>query len=124
MLVWEISAFWAVFLQMSIIAPLLAFLHFMEFEAIFSREINVNMREKSVHTRPSRHRVSVNIKSPNERKSKKNCYEQKKSANRRSRYILTNNDIYPYDITNIKEQMKEWDADDNNQMLKDKYRDP
>jgi hypothetical protein len=37
---------------------------------------------------------------------------------------LTNNDIYPYDITNIKEQMKEWDADDNNQMLKDKYRDP
>jgi hypothetical protein len=92
---------------MSIIAPLLAFLHFMEIEAIFSREINVNMREKSVHTRPSRHRVSVNINSQNERKSKKNCYEQKKSANRRSRYILTNNDIYPYDITNIKEQMKE-----------------
>jgi uncharacterized membrane protein len=71
----------------------------------------VTIREKSVNTRPSRHEctfvVQVNIKSQKERKSKKNCYEQKKSANRRSRYILTNNDIYPYDITNIKEQMKE-----------------
>jgi len=35
---------------MSITAPLLAFLHFMDFEAkimsIFSREINVNIKEK------------------------------------------------------------------------------
>ena len=33
MLIWEISVFWAVFLHISVIAPLLAFLHFAHFEA-------------------------------------------------------------------------------------------
>ena len=33
MLIWKIFVFWAVFLHMSAIAPLLAFLHFVHFEA-------------------------------------------------------------------------------------------
>ena len=61
----------------------------------------VTIREKSVNTRPSRHEctfvVQVNIKSQKERKSKKNCYEQKKSANRRSRYIMVYIYIYYVD---------------------------
>ena len=71
---------------MNIIAPLLEFLQFMDFEAkimsVFSREINVNIREKGVNTRPSRHKceffAQVNIRSQNERKPKENCNEQKK----------------------------------------------
>ena len=72
-------------IEMSIIAPLLR--HFCT-----SWKKKVTIREKNVNTRPSRHEctfvVQVNIKSQKERKSKKNCYEQKKSANRRSRYIM------------------------------------
>ena len=45
------SAFWAVFLHMNVIAPLLAFLHFVHFEgknmSVFSREISVNTQEKT-----------------------------------------------------------------------------
>jgi hypothetical protein len=51
---------------MNIIAPLLEFLHFINFEAkiisVFSREINVNIREKNVNTRPSRHKCDVFLK--------------------------------------------------------------
>ena len=72
------------FLHMSIIEPLLPFLHFMDFEAkimsVFSREISV----KNVNTRPSRHKcaffVQVNIKIQNERKSRKNTALSRKKC--------------------------------------------
>ena len=67
MLIWEISAFWAVFLHMSVIAPLLAFLHFVHFEgkimSVFSREISVNTREKSVNAHTSRHKCALSSSS-------------------------------------------------------------
>ena len=67
MLIWEISAFWAVFLHMSVIAQLLAFLHFVHFEgkimSVFSREISTNTREKSVNAHASRHKCALSSSS-------------------------------------------------------------
>ena len=84
------SAFEAGFLQMNVIAPLFGYsctLCNLKFMNVFSREISVNTQEKSVNTRPSRHKcmvsiVQVSVKCQNESKSKqKHCYEQGKTAN-------------------------------------------
>jgi len=52
---------------MSVIAPLLAFLHFVQFEAEnmggFSREISAITLDKSVNTRPSRFRLAFSSSS-------------------------------------------------------------
>jgi hypothetical protein len=52
---------------MSVIAPLLAFLHFVHFEAknmsVFSQEISVNTREKNVNARPSRNKCAFSSSS-------------------------------------------------------------
>ena len=93
------SAFEAGFLQMNVIAPLFGYfctLCNLKFMNVFSREISVNTQEKSVNTRPSRHKcmvsiVQVSVKCQNESKSKqKHCYEQGKTANWRSRICLFN----------------------------------
>ena len=73
MLIWEISAFWAVFLHMSVIAQLLAFLRFVHFEgkimSVFSREISTNTREKNVNAHASRHKCALSSSSEH-----KKCY--------------------------------------------------
>ena len=61
-LIWKISGFWAVFLHMNVIVPLLAFLHFVHVEAksmsVFSSAIGANTRKKNVNARPSRNKCA------------------------------------------------------------------